>query len=247
MGRMIRIFLLAALAVVSVACGGGGSSGSTPSAALASGDVAVVASTHITRTQLNHAITLRVKAMQQAQNQPAPPKPGTTAYTDQVVQPTLQHLVQGAEVRNIAQDLGVTATSGDVDKAIQNAITQYYGGDRSRYEADVKKYGLTDDDVRYEFTTTLLESKIQAKLQGQVKVTDQDVKDYYDHNKASYKSTSDTRVVDYGLYPDKASAQSALKKLAGGASFKDVSSGTLDTSANHEPFTAQKGQIDTAF
>ena len=93
----------------------------------------------------------------------------------------------------------------------------------------------------------MLETKITNKLTDQVKVTDKDVQDYYDQNKASYKSTSDSRVVDYALFPDKASAEAAQKKLAGGAGFSDVAAGTIDTSANHEPFTATKGQIDKAF
>jgi foldase protein PrsA len=245
MGRALRILLLAALlAVISAACGGG-SSGSSSSASLESGDVAVVGATHITKAQLDHWITLRVKGMT-IQNQ-TPPKAGTTDYTMNVVQPVLQHLVQEAQVRNMAAALHVTVTSGDLDKAIQNAVDQNYGGDASKLQADLKKYGLSTADLRYEFGTTLYENKITDKLTNEVKVTDQDVQDYYDKNKAAYKSSSDTRVVDYALFPDKASAKAALTKLAGGASFKDVSAGTIDTSASHEPFTAQKGQIDKAF
>jgi len=245
MGRALRICLLAALtAALSAACGGGGAS-STGSGTLESGDVAVVDGVHITKSQLDHAITLRLKAMA-VQKQTAP-KVGTTDYTNSVVQPTLQHLVQGAEVRNIADALNVSASSADVENAIKAAVTQYYGGDQSKFQADVKRYALTDADVHYEFETSVLEKKITDKLTNEVKVTDQDVKDYYDKNKASYKTTSDSRVVDYALFPDKASAQAALTKLASGASFKDVSAGTIDTSATHEPFTAQKGQIDKAF
>ena len=245
MGRALRIFLLAALTAFSAAACGGGGASSGSSASLASGDVAVVAGTHITKSQLDHAITLRVKGME-AQKQ-TPPKVGTTDYTTNVVQPTLQHLVQGAEVRNIATALHVTASAADVDKAIQASVTQYYSGDKSKFQADVDRYGLTDADLKYEFETSVLETKITNKLTDEVKVTDKDVQDYYDQNKASFKTTSDSRVVDYALFPDKASAQAAQEKLAGGADFADVSAGTIDTSANHEPFTAQKGQIDKAF
>jgi foldase protein PrsA len=245
MGRALRICLLAALlAVITAACGGG-SSGSSSSASLESGDVAVVGTTHITKAQLDHWISLRIKGMTIAKQ--TPPKAGTTDYTTNVVQPVLQHLVQEAQVRNIAAALHVTVTSADLDKAIKNAVDQNYGGDESKLQADLKKYGLSTADLRYEFGTTLYENKITDKLTNDVKVTDQDVQDYYDKNKAAYKTGADTRVVDYALYPDKASAQKALAKLAAGASFKDVSAGTIDTSANHEPFTAQKGQVDKAF
>ncbi|HET7170549.1 MAG TPA: peptidyl-prolyl cis-trans isomerase [Gaiellales bacterium] len=245
MGRALRILLLAALtAAFSAACGGG-SDASSSAASLESGDVAVVGATHITKTQLDHWITLRVKGLE-AQNQTAP-KPGTTDYTTNIVQPTLQHLVQEAQVRNIADTLNLSVSDSEYDKALKDAVQQNYGGDESKLQADLKKFGLSNDDLRYEFETTLLENKITDKLTNQVKVTDQDVKDYYDKNTAAYKTTSDTRVVDYALFPDKASAQAALQKLADGATFKDVSAGTIDTSANHEPFTAQKGQVDKAF
>ena len=206
---------------------------------LASGDVAVVDGTHITKSQLDHAITLRVKGME-AQKQ-TPPKVGTTDYTTNVVQPTLQHLVQGAEVRNIAKALNVSASADDVKKAIQASVNQYYGGDQAKFQADVDRYGLTAADLNYEFQTSVLETKITNKLTDQVTVTDKDVQDYYDQNKASYKSTSDSRVVDYALFPDKASAEAAQKKLAAGPGFSDVAAGTIDTSANHEPFTADEG------
>ena len=105
-------------------------------------------------------------------------------------------------------------------------MTQYYGGDQAKFQADVDRYGLTAADLNYEFQTSVLETKITDKLTDQVAVTDQDVQDYYDQNKASYKSTSDSRVVDYALFPDKASAEAAQKKLAGGAGFSDVAAGT---------------------
>jgi parvulin-like peptidyl-prolyl isomerase len=246
MGRALRILLLVALtAAFSAACGGGGSDSASSAASLESGDVAVVGGTHITKSQLDHWITLRVKGME-AQNQ-TPPKPGTTDYTTTIVQPTVQHLVQAAQVRNIADVLHVSVSDAEYDKALNDAVQQNYGGDESKLQADLKKFGLTNDDLHYEFETTLLENKITDKLTNEVKVTDQDLQDYYDKNKGSFKSTSDTRVVDYALFPDKASAQAALQKLADGSTFKDVSAGTIDTSANHEPFTAQKGQVDKAF
>ena len=165
MGRALCIFLLAVLTAFSAACGGGGSS-SGSSVSLASGDVAVVDGTHITKSQLDHAITLRVKGME-AQKQ-TPPKVGTTDYTTNVVQPTLQHLVQGAEVRNIANALNVSASADDVKKAIQASVTQYYGGDQAKFQADVDRYGLTAADLNYEFQTSVLETKITTKLTDQV-------------------------------------------------------------------------------
>lgn len=243
MGKTLRTLLVVATMAGTAACGGGG--GSSASATLAPGDVAVVGTIHITKAELDHQIEVKVRSL--TLQKQTPPKAGTSAYTTQVVQPLVHQLVLAAQVRNIAADLGVKVTSADVNKALQDAIKRYYGGDQSKYQADLKKYGLNDSDVRYQFETSLLESKVQSKLVGQVKVTSAAVQSYYAAHKSSYSTTADTRVVDYVLEPDKASAETALHKLAGGADFSAVATGAIDTSANHEPFTATKGQLDKAF
>ena len=86
MGRTLLIIFLAALAALSVACGGS-SSGSSAPATLGSDDVAVVGANHITKQQLDHQITLEVAAM--AVKKQKIPKVGTTSYTSTVVQPVL--------------------------------------------------------------------------------------------------------------------------------------------------------------
>ena len=178
-----------------------------------------------------------------------PPKVGTTDYTTTIVQPTLQHLVQGAEVRNIADRARRDAPPpADVEKAITSlGRRSTTAASESKFQADVDRYGLTDADLHYEFQTSVLETKITDKLTNQVKVTDQDVQDYYDQNKAAYKTTSDSRVVDYALFPDKASAEAALKKLAGGRGLRGRVGG--DDRHQREPRAVhcQKGQIDKAF
>ena len=92
----------------------------------------------------------------------------------------------------------------------------------------------------------MLETKITNKLTDQVTVTDKDVQDYYDQNKASYKSTSDSRVVDYGSSATRRRPRPRRRSWPTARGSR-VAEGTIDTSANHEPFTATKGQIDKAF
>jgi foldase protein PrsA len=244
MGRTLRLTCLAALAAIAAACGGSSSSSSS-SASLSSGDVAVVGATHITRGELDHQITLEVAAMKVRKQ--AVPKVGTSDYTSAVVQPVLAYLVTDAQVHNIADQLSVTVTPKEIQAQIQKAITQYYGGDPSKYQADLKKYQLSDKDVQQQFELTLLEQKIESKLKNEVKVTPKDVQDYYNSHKQLYATKGTTRQVDYVLVPSKAAAEAARAKLVAGKGFADVAAGSIDDSANHEPFVATKGQIDKAF
>jgi hypothetical protein len=177
----------------------------------------------------------------------AVPKVGTSDYTSTVVQPVLAYLVTDAQVHNIADTLGVSVTSKDIQDQITKAIAQYYGGSQAKYQADLKKYQLTPDDVQQQFELTLLEQKIESKLKNQVKVTPKDVQNYYNTHKQLYETSGTTRQVDYVLVPSKAAAEKARAQLAAGKSFADVQAGSIDDSAKHEPFVATKGQLDKAF
>jgi parvulin-like peptidyl-prolyl isomerase len=243
MGRTPLILILAALAVSTAACGG--SSASSNVASLQSGDVAVVGNTHITRQDLDHQIKLEVRAMQVGSKKPIP-KVGTSAYTTTIVQPVVAYLVTQAQVQNIAKALHVSVTRKQLQTQVKQAITQYYGGNQAKYQADLKKYDLTEADVERQFSLTLLEQNIETKLKSQVKVTSKELHDYYQSHQSLYAPAS-KRTVDYVLVPSKALAEKAHSALAGGKGFKDVAKGAIDDSSLHEPFVATEGQIDAAF
>jgi foldase protein PrsA len=244
MGRTLWIICLAAVAALVAACGGSSSSSSS-SANLGSDDVAVVGQNHITKNDLDHQITLEVAAMKVKQQKV--PKVGTSTYTSTVVQPVLAYLVQNAQVHDIAKQLSVVVTPKQIQSQVTKAIQQYYGGDQTKYHADLQKYKLTDQDIADQFELTLLEQKIEAKLRNQVKVTDKDVEDYYQSHQQLYETSADSRTVDYVLLPTKAAAVKAHAALASGKSFADVSTGSIDDSSAHEPFTFSKGGGDKAF
>ncbi len=243
MGRTLRLTCLAALVAVAAACGG--SSSSSGSAKLAKGDVAVVGQTHITKSELDHQITLEVAAMKVKKQ--TIPQVGTASYSTTIVQPVLAYLVTDAQVHNIAAQLHVTTTPKEIQAQITKAIQQFYGGDQSKYQADLTKYHLSQADISQQFELTLLETKIETKVKDQVKVTPTDIKNYYNSHKSQYSTAADTRQVDYVLLPSKALADKAHTTLASGGSFSAVAKGAIDDSSLHEPFVATKGQIDKAF
>ena len=118
------------------------------------------------------------------------PKVGTSAYTTTIVQPVVAYLVTQAQVQNIAKALHVSVTPKQLKAQVNQAITQYYGGNQAKYQADLKKYDLTEADVEQQFKLTLLEQNIETKLKGQVKVTTKDLHDYYNSHKSLYETTA---------------------------------------------------------
>jgi SurA N-terminal domain/PPIC-type PPIASE domain len=211
--HVMRRFFPAIVAILVLlaapACGGGSGSGSNVS--VPAGDVAIVGDRTITVAQLDRQIELRVRAAKIQKQQL--PKSGTQAYREQVVQPLVDRLVFNAQVENIAKNLDITVSDDEIQKAIDDAVKQNYGGSRDAFEKDVKKYGFTDEEVAQLLVRpSLLSKKIQEKVQSEEKITDADVKAYYDTHKKDFV-TQDSRVVDFllvGSRQDAIDARAAL-------------------------------------
>ncbi len=233
--------VVAAVAVFAAACGGSSSSSS-----LSGDDVAVVKGTHITKDQLDQQIALYT-ASAKASNQTLP-KAGTTAYKQQVIQPSLESLVQNAEVETIAQNMNLSVTDADVQKTIDNLINTTYKGDKAKFEADVKKYGYTTDQLNNLFRIKLLGNKIQAAITKQVSLSPAELHKKYTQAPQVF---GDARDVHYSLWSSKAEAQAALAKLNAGQSEAKVTAKAIDADTKHGTtgFTAASGpgMMDAAF
>ena len=237
--------LLAVLAVAVSACGGDGGSGS-----VSVGDdlVAVVGDREITVEQLDRQIELRVNAAEvDGQNTP---EPGTDAYRQQVVQPVVDALVFNAQVENIAADLGIEVTDEQITQSLDEAIKQTFNGDQAKYEEYLKKYGLSDDEVRAMLVRPrLLGEKVQEKLTGQFQVTDEQVQKQYDQHKDQY-TTQDSREVEFLLVGSRQDAIDARAQLYSGKDWKKVAKqyaiepGPPQTGGD---FTATKGAVEQNF
>lgn len=258
MGAQRGILCLAVLAVLAGA--GCGSSGKV--AGLSSDDVAVVGHTHITKAQLQHQIALEERSMRLgaqsctggAQGQERckhvkdpVPAAGTRAYRAKVVDPVVTYLVQDAQMHDIARQMGVVVTFDQIRSLIEEQIQQIYGGDATRYRADLARFHLTDADVEQQVEFTLVERGIDQKLRHQVHVSPARVLAYFQTHRQLYETGASTRTVDYVLEPSRSAARRAHAALAAGRSFAAAAHGAIDSSAFHEPFVATKGRLDANF
>ncbi|HEX2586867.1 MAG TPA: SurA N-terminal domain-containing protein [Gaiellales bacterium] len=247
--RIVLLALLISAVALAAACGGGSGSGST-AASLNSDDVAVVGDIHITRSELDHQIQLQEKSAEVSKQ--TLPKPGTADFKTQVTDPVLQRLVNEAEIENIAKILGISVSDSEVQKKLQEGIQQQFGS-QDKYQAFLKKYGITEQDIIDQAVRpSLLQTKIADKLKSQYKITDAQVKDYYNKNKASF-AQPDSRKVHYILAKDKADADAARTFVTKGGSWGEaVKKWSLDYKPGTPPaqlgaLTATKGQLETNF
>ncbi len=224
MTRLLKtIPLLAVLIVAAVACGGSSSSSS-----VSGDDVAVVNGTHITKDQLDQQIAL-MTASAKAQGQSLPAA-GTTNYKKQVIDVSVQQLVQNAEVEQIAQNMNLTVTDADVKTALDALVTKQYGGDQAKFQKAVKKYGYTPETLNAVYRLGLLEQKITAAVTKEVTMTPAQVQAAYTKQASTF---GDARNVHYMLWPSKESAQAALSKMNSGTAEKNASTGSIDSDTAH--------------
>ncbi len=225
-----RRFVLPVLAAVLLAAGCGGSS--NESASLGNQDVAAVGSEQITKAQFA-ALMARADKSYQAQKRSFP-KAGTREYENLKGQ-AVDFLVQRAEFEDEASNMGIHISDKQIDDRINKLIKQFYGGSEKKYEQTIKAQGLTKDTAREEVKAQLISEELYKKVTGDVKVSDKDIKDYYDANKSIYVQ-KESRDVRHILVTKKALADQLYAQLKSGGNFAK-----LAKKYSKDPGSAQNG------
>ncbi len=120
-----------------------------------------------------------------------------------------------------AEEDNIEITDEEITKALPAKYTQTIGG-KENLAKFTKLTGLDEAFFREQIRTELIGQKIQEKITKDAgKVTDAEVQEYYDKNKAQYTQPEmrDLRIV---LTKNESEAKEAKKELDGGATFTDV-------------------------
>ena len=193
LARITLGILLATLALAASACGG--SSEGVPS-----GAIAVVDGTEISEEDLDELIA-QAKKGYAAQKQEFP-KAGTPEFQSIQTQ-YVAYLVELEEFRQAAEELGVSVTDEDVDKAEQELIKTRFDGKRAEYEKALEAQGFTPGQYREKaLAVSALSKKIFDEVTKSVKVTEQEILAYYTQNQSQY-GTPESRDVRHILIAEK--------------------------------------------
>jgi parvulin-like peptidyl-prolyl isomerase len=240
---MKRSLLLAAaaLAAVTVVAAGCGGSDEVPADA-----VAVVDGTSISRTTLDDLLT-RAKKTYTAQKRSFP-KAGTSEYQSLQTQ-AVAYLVQRQEYAREAEKLGIDVTDGQITKKLDEVKKQYFGGNQAKFEKGLADQGYTVDTLRDDIRSQLVTEGIYKKVTDDVKITDADVKSYYDQNRQKY-SVPESRSVRHILVKTKAEADAIHSQLQNGGDFAAIAKEkSLDPGSKDQggKLTVTRGQTVAAF
>jgi foldase protein PrsA len=161
----------------------------------------------------------------------------------------VQYLVQRVQFEQEAEALDVDVTEKQVDARLAQLVKQYFMGDRKKFEAQLKEQGSSERQVRDDIRAQIVSDKLFAEVTGDVKVTDMQVEDYYEKNKAQY-SQPESREVRHILVKTRAKADDLYEQLKGGADFAALAqrfSEDTGSKANGGKLTISKGQAVAPF
>lgn len=237
--KSILILVLALLGLGLAGCGGGDQN-------VPDGAVAVVDGEQISKSDFD-ALIARAKTSYE-QNKRAFPKVGTPEYKTLQNQ-AVQYLVQQEKYRQKADDLDIKVEDKEVNERLKQVKDQYFNGDDRKYEANLKQQGLTQEQVRREIENQLISEKIYEKVTEGVKVTDDEISDYYGKNKKNYKVAA-SRDVRHILVAKKALADDIHSQLENGGNFAALAkkySTDPGSKQNGGKLTVRKGETVPQF
>jgi len=232
--------MLLVVGVLVAGCGGG-------TKAVPADAVAVVGDSTVTKVDFNNvfAATKKIDKIRKT----ATPKPGTTEYktrSDGIV----SFLVTMSELTQEAKSMGLApVTDKEVQTQIDQIKKQYASGNEKKFETLLAGQGLTIDIYRLQWRYQLLSNAISADVTKGVKVTDADVKKYYDANKANY-TQAESRDVRHILVNSKKLADSIEAQLKAGGNFAKLAkkySKDTGSAVNGGKLTVQKGKTVPEF
>ena len=209
--KISRVLLLPALllALLAAGCGGGGSD-SVPADA-----VAVVDGDEVAKSEFDALIDQARKSY--ANQKRDFPKAGTPACQTLRNQ-AVQFLVQREQFEQEAEEFDIEVTEKQIDARLDQIKQQYFNGDAKKYAEQLADQGLSDKQVRADIRAQIVSEKIFAAVTKDEKVSDADVKAYYEKNKEQF-STAESREVRHILVKTKAKADDLAAQIEGGADF----------------------------
>ena len=237
----LPVLLALAVAIFAAACGGDGGSGAVPA-----NSVAVVGDQSISKSEFDDLITY-AKRSYDAQKREFP-KVGTAEYV-QLRDQAMRFLIQRTQFEVKADELGIDVSEKEVDKRIDQYVKERHQGDKKKFAAELKTQGLSEDQARDIIRANLIQEAIFNKVTKDVKVSDDEVKTYYDKNKAQY-GTPETRVVRHVLVKKKDLADRLYGELRAGGDWKKIAKQYSQDPASKNQggrMTATKGQLVPQF
>ena len=240
--KLIPLLLLALATALSVAaCGSEDDEKTVPA-----GSIALVGDQPIPKAELDRLLE-QARSNYEAQNQDFP-EAGTPEY-ENIKSTLVRSLVQQAQWEQAGAAMGLKVEEDEINSQLASLKDQYFKGDEDKYETELEKQGLTEEQLREQIQSKLLSDKIYAAVTKKATVTDAEIQAYYEENRAQYQQP-EARQVRHILVKTKALADEIYADLQGGADFAELAkkySEDTASKADGGKFEAFKGKTVAPF
>ena len=144
------------------------------------------------------------------------------AQYNQLKDQVMTFLIRAQWLESEAKKQGITVTDAEVQKSLDQARKQAFPK-AADFQKFLKQSGQTMADLMFRQRSQVLEQKITQKLnEGSTKVSDADIKAYYEKNKYKQFGQPEKRDLKVVLTKDKAQAEAAKKAIESGESWDKV-------------------------
>jgi foldase protein PrsA len=143
---------------------------------------------------------------------------------DQLKGDVMQFLIQAEWVQQEAEEQDIKVSDQEVRNRLEEEKKRAFPGKdgEKRYQEFLKTSGMSEEDILFRFKLETLQQKLTQKItESEAKVTDQDVKEYYEKNKKRF-AQPERRDLNVVLTKTKGRADQAKQALDGGQSFRQV-------------------------
>lgn len=139
----------------------------------------------------------------------------------QLKKQVMQFLIQAQWVEQEAESKDIKITNAQVEKSFEDQKKQAFPTDKA-YKEFLKTSGMTEKDILFRVRLDQLQQKLtQQVTEGETKVTNDEIQEYYDKNKQRF-AQPERRDLLIVLTKTEAQAEAAKKALENGESWKAV-------------------------
>jgi len=139
------------------------------------------------------------------------------AMYEQVGQRTLDDLVAERLIMQEAEKQGVTVSEDEVQRRYQEVVEQNFSSEQELLQA-LQMYNMTKDDLMDNIKKELIVRKV---LGEDVKVTEEDMKKYFEENKERFAQREQVKV-QHILLKNEEDAEAVLAEINNGADFAEL-------------------------
>lgn len=131
----------------------------------------------------------------------------------------LENLIDNLLIIQEAKKRGFKATPEEIKARIEEIKKSFKT--EQEYRAALAQSGLTESDVPKGVEKMILTEKLLKKVLGGIKVSDEEIKEYYEKNKSQFKVAESAEIAHIYLQSE-SSATIALNEIKKGMTFEDA-------------------------